>query len=71
MITTIRQFLSESQLNIEIPGLYSSQPLRENDYNIMGELMKIEKSPIAIQRLTNANFSYKSPGYLKCSTHSE
>jgi hypothetical protein len=50
MITTIRQFLAESQLNIIIPGLYSPQPLQENDHNIMGELMKIEKSPIAIQR---------------------
>jgi hypothetical protein len=51
MITTIWQFLAESQLNIVIPGLYSPQPLQENDNNIMGELMKIEKSPIAIQRV--------------------
>jgi predicted Rdx family selenoprotein len=51
MITTIHQFLAESQLNIVIPGLYSPQPLQENNHNIMGELMKIEKSPIAIQRV--------------------
>jgi hypothetical protein len=51
MITTICQFLAESQLNIVIPGLYSPQPLQENNHNIMGELMKIEKSPIAVQRV--------------------
>jgi hypothetical protein len=50
MIMTIHQFLVESQLNIVIPGLYSPQPLWENDHNIMGKLMEIEKSPIAIQR---------------------
>jgi hypothetical protein len=51
MITTIRQFLAESQLNIVILGIYSPQPLWENDYNIMGELMKIEKSTITIQQV--------------------
>jgi hypothetical protein len=51
MITTICQFLAESQLNIVIPGIYSPQPLQENDYNIMGELMKTEKSAIAIQQV--------------------
>jgi hypothetical protein len=50
MITTICQFLAESQLNIVIPGLYVPQPLRESNHNIISELMKIEKSPIAIQR---------------------
>jgi hypothetical protein len=51
LITTIRQFLAESDLSISIPGLYTPQHLRENDCNIMGELMKMEKSPIAIQRV--------------------
>jgi hypothetical protein len=48
---TIRQFLAESDLSISIPGLYTPQHLRENNCNIMGEQMKMEKSPIAIQRV--------------------
>jgi hypothetical protein len=51
LITTIRQFLAESNLSISIPGLYLPQQLRENNSNIMGELMKMEKSLIAIQRV--------------------
>jgi hypothetical protein len=49
LIVTIRQFLAESTLNIVIPQLYTPQPLRDNNSNIMSEVMKIEKSPIAIQ----------------------
>jgi hypothetical protein len=51
LITTIRQFLANSQLNIVIPCLYIPRPLCKNDQNIMGEILKIEKSPIAIQRV--------------------
>jgi hypothetical protein len=51
LITTIRQFLAEIRLNIVIPPLYIPQPLRTDDRNIMSEIMKIEKSPIAIQRV--------------------
>jgi hypothetical protein len=51
LITTICQFLSDSQLNIVIPDLYIPKPLRESDQNIMSEILKIEKSPIAIQRV--------------------
>jgi hypothetical protein len=50
LITTIRQFLHNSQLNIVIPDICIPKPLRENDQNIMGELLKTEKSPISIQR---------------------
>jgi hypothetical protein len=51
LIVTICQFLAESGLNIVIPQLYTPQPLRDNDSNIMSEIMKIEKSPIAIQQV--------------------
>jgi hypothetical protein len=51
LITTIRQFLSDSQLNIVIPDIYIPKPLQENGQNIMGKLLKIEKSPISIQRV--------------------
>jgi hypothetical protein len=51
LLTTICQFLSDSQLNIVIPDIYIPKPLRENNQNIMGELLKMEKSPISIQRV--------------------
>jgi hypothetical protein len=51
LIVTICQFLAESGLNIVIPQLYTPQPLRDNNSNIMSEVMKIEKSPIAIQQV--------------------
>jgi hypothetical protein len=51
LITTIYQFLSDSQLNIVIHDIYILKPLRENDQNIMGRLLKMEKSPISIQRV--------------------
>jgi primosomal replication protein N len=51
LITTICQFLVNSQLNIVIPQLYIPRPICENDLNIMGEIPKIEKSPIAIKRV--------------------
>jgi hypothetical protein len=51
LITTIRQFLADSQLNIVIPGIYLPQPLCGNDLNIMSEILKIKNSPIAIKRV--------------------
>jgi hypothetical protein len=51
LITTICQFLSDSQLNIVIPDIYIPKPLRENDQNIMCKLLKMEKSPILVQRV--------------------
>jgi hypothetical protein len=42
LITTICQFLANSQLNIAIPQLYIPRPLCENDLDIMGEILKIE-----------------------------
>jgi hypothetical protein len=40
LITTIRQFLASSQLNIVIPQLYIPRPLRKNDPTIMGEILR-------------------------------
>jgi hypothetical protein len=48
LITTICQFLHDNQLNIVILDIYIPKPLRENNQNIMGELLKMEKSPISI-----------------------
>jgi hypothetical protein len=48
-ITTIRQFLADSQLNIIIPSIYIPQPLHGNNQNIMSKILKIEKSPVAIK----------------------
>jgi hypothetical protein len=46
LITTIRQFLPDSQLNIVILSIYIPQPLCGNDQNIMSKILKIKKSPI-------------------------
>jgi hypothetical protein len=51
LITTIRQFLADSQLNVVIPDLYTPKLLQESDLNILSETLKIKRSPIAIQRV--------------------
>jgi hypothetical protein len=58
LITTICLFLAKSDISLSIPGLYSPQQLHENNSNIMGELMKMEKSLIA-------DYSCRLPGFRK------
>jgi hypothetical protein len=54
-------FLANSQLNIVITQLYIPRPLHENDQNIMGEILKIEKSPIAIKRVNQCRLFLQVP----------
>jgi hypothetical protein len=44
-----------SQLNIVIPDLYIPKPLWESNLNIMNKILKIEKSPIAIQQVNQCS----------------
>jgi hypothetical protein len=43
-----------------IPGIYIPKPLRENDQNIMGELLKLEKAPYQFKESISAVYSSRS-----------